>query len=184
MFSRVLPGVQQAFSGAGATGIAGAASGLLNIGAQALMMDDAADAINVDAPQQQFDMSGRPVYNLGQYEQAVNTIKPYGATGGEYANAIGQGVMAGAAFGPIGMGVGALIGAGATLLGGRARKRKMEDKLELGQRRLMNQQDAYNLRTAQYNDQQTYAESDANKINWNARFANLYGVPRLGPFGI
>lgn len=115
-------------------------------------------------------------YGLGQdYNQAA-LAKPQGATGGEVLGMGAKGAAAGAAFGPVGAGIGFVAGAAAGLIGGRRRKKKQQAEKTSAQQKLKAGQQSYN-QAAEYNTQQQNAAEDyLDRQNTTSRMNNLYAT--------
>jgi hypothetical protein len=126
--------------------------------------------------QGQYNQFEQPSYGLGQdYNQAA-LAKPQGASGGEVLGMAGKGAAAGSAFGPIGTGVGAVVGAGAALIGGRRRKKKQQKEKTAAQNTLKAGQQAFNQASADFSAQQNAAEDYQDRMNSQTRMYNLYGT--------
>ncbi len=126
--------------------------------------------------QGQYDMGYQPSYNMGQdYNQAA-MAKPQGATGGEVLGMGAKGAAAGAAFGPIGAGVGFVGGAVAGLIGGKRRKKKQQREKEAAQNTLKAGQQNFNKAEADYTAQQNAAEDYQDRMNTTNRMYNLYAT--------
>lgn len=121
------------------------------------------------------DAYGRPTYGAGQLGNEINTFKPQGATAGEILSGIKTGASAGAAFGLIGAGAGAAIGAVTSLLGGRRRRRKQREKLEAAKTKFINAQEGYNQDAAAFEAQENQQDY-FNQLNndYGRRVQNLY----------
>lgn len=159
-----------------ASGIQAGVAGLQNI-MQAKQMGDQANQIETAAPNQEFDYNNRPSYNLGQYAVDTNTIKPQGATFGEVAGSVGSMAMAGlSAGGPIGALVGGAFGAVSSLVGGRRRKRKMNEKKQARRRNLLAGQQRYNQSQQGYNQSRLAQEAYSDEMNTSSRLYNIYNT--------
>lgn len=131
-----------------------AASGASALLGQGMGMINEAKQIRTTAPTQLLDAFGKPMYNLGDFTSQVSAIKPQGAQGGELLSGALQGAAGGAAFSPIGAGVGALVGLASTALFGRRRKTLQREKQRLANKSLFNAQRMYNQSMESYNAQQ------------------------------
>lgn len=130
------------------------ASGAAAILGQGMGMINEAKQIRTTAPTQLLDAFGKPMYNLGDFTSQVSAIKPQGAQGGELINGALQGAAAGAAFSPLGAGIGAVVGLASTALFGKRRKKLQKDRQGLAQNSLFNAQRLYNQSMESYNAQQ------------------------------
>lgn len=156
-----------------------AASGFASIIGQGVGMVQEAKNINTNAPGQQFDQFGRPVFNLGDFTQQVGSINPQGSKVGERLSGAAQGALAGAAIGGPAAPITALLGAGIGALSqtifGRRRKRIQEKKKTLAQTSLFNAQRMFNSSMEDYNAQQS-AQSLYNEQQYayQNRVGNVY----------
>lgn len=174
------PDAAGAPAGGNIGGIATAATSAVNLFGQWKGMGDEANNINTKAPQQSFDAFGAPDYNLGQFAKSVNAIKPQGAQAGEVIGSVAQGAAAGASFGPIGALVGGAVGAIGSLIGGRRRRRKMEEKKRKANKALRVAQTNYNEAAQTSTEQRQAMTQYADQNNTSARMYNLFNIePRL-----
>lgn len=155
--------------------VIGAASGAASLIGSGVGMINQAKNINTATPTQQLDQFGKPVYNLGDFTQQYNSIKPQGATAGEVGSGILQGASAGMAFGPWGAAIGGVVGGISQLAFGRRRKRIQEKKKTLAQTSLFNAQRMFNSSMENYNAQQS-AQSLYNdqQYAYQNRIGNVY----------
>lgn len=171
---------QQALYGGIATGI----GGLGSLALQNQTMMQQANNINVQAPQIQSDVNGKPGFGALQLaQQQENAIQPQGATGAEVANGALTGAETGAAIGSfipgigtaIGAGIGAIGGAISDWFGGEDRKTEMEKRKNLARANIRTAQMQYNSMMSGYNNKQL-AMSQYNDMNNNSsqRIQNLY----------
>jgi len=152
-----------------------AASGAASLIGSGIGMVNQSKNINTATPTQQLDQFGKPVYNLGDFTQQYNSIKPQGATAGEVGSGVLQGASAGAMFGVPGIIAGAAIGGISQLAFGRRRKNIAKDKKSLAQKSLFNAQRMFNSSMENYNAQQS-AQSLYNdqQYAYQNRIGNVY----------
>ena len=157
-----------------ASQVSGVVSGVANLANQGINMVNSANSIQTNAPAQQMDAYGRPQYNLGNFQQDVNAIKPQGANAGEILSGAANGAMAGSAFGPWGTAIGGAVGAGSAAIFGRIRRDKMRSKQRIAQGNLFTAQQLYNRSVSGYNDQQSAMARYQDMTNPDQRMNNLY----------
>lgn len=136
------------------------------------------DAINTNAPGQETDAYGKPVYNLGQLQQNINQIDTSQDSFGGIAKAnlsgSFKGAAAGASFGPWGALIGGAIGGIGGIISGFSAGAASRRKKRLAQQSLLQAQKLYNIQMSQYNQQlagQSMYEDQQNNIN---RDFNIY----------
>lgn len=162
-------------------GLSSTALAGVNMVSDFVNMGNEAKGLQTKAPQLQTDAFGQPVYNLGNFNSYVKNIKPQGATGGEVISGISKGTAAGAAFGPIGAAGGALVGAIGSLLGGRRRKRIMEEKKQKALRSFRSAQTNYNEAVIGTDTERKALSSYQEQLNNQDRLFNLFNIqPNLG----
>lgn len=167
---RVTPPEGSSFDWGGATN---AAMGAVSLGANIYGMSQQGLNLNTNI-NPQVDIYGRPVYTAGDLQSQAYSAKPQGATFGEAASSTIQGAQAGAAFGPIGMGVGAAVGLGGSLIGGARRKRRQTREKNQALTQVSNAQNQYNNSDVSYHNQMNQIEDYNQRINPNRRSRNLY----------
>lgn len=140
---------QQQFYGKIANGIAGAGSLI----GQAETIANQGRGLATNAPTQQTDAYGRPIFNLGGLQQTIDT-KPQGANAGEVLGGALTGASSGAAFGPVGAGVGFVVGGLSNLFAGGARKSAMQRNRDIAMANLQNAQKMYNSSMSMFNNKQ------------------------------
>lgn len=152
----------------------GAAAGALDIVNDTIAMSR--EGLNLDttiAPQS--DMYGRPVYTAGNVQNQASSAKPQGATFGEVSSLTMKGAQAGSSFGPVGTGIGAAIGFGAGLFGGRRRKRRQQREKERALQSVQKAQTEYNEADVSFRDQVNQLEDYRQRSNPYRRLRNIYG---------
>lgn len=156
--------------------VIGAASGAASLIGSGIGMINQSKNINTNTPTQQLDQFGKPVYNLGDFTQQYNSIKPQGATLGEVGSGMLQGAAAGVGFGGVpGAIIGGVVGGISQLAFGRRRKNIAKDKKSLAQKSLFNAQRMFNSSMENYNAQQS-AQSLYNEQQYayQNRVGNVY----------
>lgn len=158
-----------------AGGIANAAIAGGDIITDAINMGKEADAIQTKVPGIQYDSDGKPTYTMGQQYIDTAGIKPQGVTLGEYHSMTAKGMAAGAQVGgPWGALIGAVVGSGSALIGGRRRKKKMEAAKRKATNALTRRRDEYANSTEQYNENRLAQEAYQDRMNKQDRLYNLY----------
>lgn len=154
--------------------IGGVASGAAALyGNLTSMYQSGVNAVNPYASPESQDAFGDPQYNQGTLVQQVG-VHPQGAQGGDYANNIAKGAIAGAAFGGVGAIVGGGIAAIGTALVGGAKKREMDRRHNLAIANLTAANRLYSQRKTQYLEKQESMGDYNNKLNQYDRLNNLY----------
>lgn len=141
---------QQQFYGKMSAGLSGAGSLI----GQGLTIANAGRGLQTQAPQQQVDAYGRPIFNLGGMQSQIDQFKPQGASFGEIAGGALSGASAGSAFGLVGAGVGFIAGGLSNAIAGGARKRQMDANRRIAMANLQNAQNMYNSSVMSYNNRQ------------------------------
>lgn len=141
---------QQQFYGKLANGIAGAGS----LFGQAETIANQGRGLATNAPTQQVDAYGRPIFNLGGLQQTVDT-KSQGPTFGEALSGGLTGAASGASIGgPVGAAIGFGIGTLSNLFAGGARKRATDKNRSIALANLQNAQNMYNSSMSMFNNKQ------------------------------
>lgn len=153
----------------------GAGMTAANIGLRGYDDIQAAKNINTNAPSMSLDVFGRPTYGaLNQFAVDTSAIDPTGAGGAEIAAGGLQGAQAGLAFGPWGALIGAGLGAGATYLLGRRKKKIEERRKSLATQNLLSAQIGFNTATNYFNSQQAAMGNYGTLMDDTNRFSNFY----------
>jgi hypothetical protein len=129
---------------------------------------------NTNLTPSQSDPYSAPTYTGGTLAFQIAGARPQGATFGEALNSTAQGAMAGSTFGPVGTAVGAAVGLGSSLIGGRARKRRQKRELEQAQRVLRSNQNQYNQAEVGYRNQMNQREDYLERTNMESGLYNYY----------
>jgi Sec-independent protein translocase protein TatA len=157
----------------GVMGAVGAGLGFINDQVQGV---NVVKSLNVDAPQQQFDASGRPVFNAHGMVGKINSIDTRGVSAGEALGATAKGAAVGATFGPIGAAIGGLVGAVGSIVGGRARRRAARRKKAKAIRNFKGAQTTYNQGALAANQEEAAQDQYQELTNNQTRMRNLYSI--------
>jgi len=137
-FQEQAPNYAQAV--AGATNLVGQWSGMAHQGAGLGTLDNTGND------------NGIPSYGAGQFYNNAATFKPQHTGAGEIVGGALQGAGAGAAFGPLGAGIGALVGLGGTIFAGNRRRHRQEQQKADALSQASAYQQNFNTATQGYND--------------------------------
>lgn len=145
----------------------------LSLATDAFGMANQSLGIETQTPALQYSATGEPVYN-GQFYNQANSAQPQGTTAGEVIGSVGKGAMAGAEFGPVGVGVGAAFGLATSLIGGGRRAKKQREERYRATASARTAQKNFNTASEAF-DQTQAAQSDyARRMNNTNRLWNLY----------
>jgi hypothetical protein len=160
--------------GIDAGGAANIVGGAIGLAGDAMGMANQRLNLQTNYAPTQTDQDSAPVYTGGQVMIDAANARPQGATGGEILKSAGSGAAAGSVAGPWGAAVGAVVGAGAALIGGGARKRRQrrEKNRALGQANKAASE--FNSADMMFRQRQAGLEDYTQKTNSASRMANLY----------
>lgn len=125
-------------------------------------------------PDLQRSATGEPIYNLGSSFNQAALSQPQGASGGEILSGAGQGAAAGSAFGPIGTGVGAVVGGLTSVLGGNRRKRKQRAERRQAMAKIRLGQQDYNKASESFNTSRAALSDYRQRQDISDQIYNLY----------
>ena len=136
----------------------------------------------------QYGANGQPSYSGDMVATLSGARAERGASFGEYARGIGEGAGAGAVVGGslasesgpgaiIGAAAGGIIGAGATLWGGKLRHQLEQQQLNRANATLLNYQSSYNNANKTFMANQAGQQDYYRRMNNYQRMSNLYNLP-------
>jgi len=157
--------------------ISGAATAAASIVGDGLAGIQEAKNINTNAPTQQFDSFGRPMYNVGDFASQVASMNPSGASGFQIAGSTLKGAAVGAQFGgPIGAAIGGAVGGISTALFGARKKTLERRKKSLARGNLFAAQQNYNQQTSDYFARQSAQSLYNNQFNSENRMSSVFNA--------
>ena len=165
--------------GIDASGIGGAVTGGLATIGMGVGIANEGKNIDTSVAGAQTSATGAPVYNLGGDVQRLGDLKPEGASFGQVLSAAGSGASAGSALAPgIGTAIGAIGGALTSLIGGRIKKRRMQEAKDKLAKNVARGQADYNEADQQFDQAQIRKQEFNKRRNLTNRLYNLYGAPK------
>ena len=170
---------QKPNGGIDASGIGGAVTGGLATIGMGVGIANEGKNIDTSVAGAQTSATGAPVYNLGGDVQRLGDLNPKGASFGQVLSAAGSGASAGSALAPgIGTAIGAIGGALTSLIGGRIKKRRMQEAKDKLAKNVARGQADYNEADQQFDQAQIRKQEFNKRRNLTNRLYNLYGAPK------
>lgn len=157
-----------------AAGVANGVMGAASLAADTIGMANEKLNLNTNIAPVQNDPSQAPIYTGGQNFIDAANARPRGASGGEILKSAGAGAAAGVGFGGIGAIVGAVVGAGAALIGGGARKRRQRREKQRAFNAALGAQRTFNTADLAYRQIQATMEDYYDNQNDNSRQYNVF----------
>ncbi len=170
-----MPGAQMRTPKFSSGQVAGAVMGAAELAMGAVGQANQKLNINTNMGAIQNTPFDKPVYTGGQLGVDIARARPQGATGGEIAKSTLSGAATGLSVGgPWGALAGAIVGAGASLIGGGVRKKRQRRERNKANATLGQAQNQFNAADVNFRNRQASMEDYQQTQDSSARLANLY----------